>query len=77
MAPKDSTEEIQQLVEASQEVVREAVASVLRVADERKIDPHQLLRVSFHSLQGLAFSNLGQARPPAKPPRRKPTPKRS
>ena len=67
-------QEIQEMLDASQEVAREAIASVLRVAKERKIDPQRLLRVSFQSLGAMSWT---MASPPQPPPRKPPPRKRS
>lgn len=59
MAKDANSKQLQDLFDASQEVSREAVASVFRIAKERGIDPQRLLRVSFQSLQGLTFGTMG------------------
>lgn len=59
MPKDDSSQQLQDLFDASQEVAREAVASALRIAKERGLDPTRLLRVSFQSLQGLTFGTMG------------------
>ena len=72
VARKPETE-IQEMLDASQEVAREAIATVLRVAKERKVDPARLLRVSFQSLQGMTWSMMP---PRPEPPQRKPSPRK-
>ena len=63
---------MQKLFDASQEVAREAFAAALRIADERDLDPRDVVRASFIQLQGLSF---GLGGPPRRPPRPKPKPR--
>jgi hypothetical protein len=72
-------DEMQKLFDASQEVAREAFAAALRIADERNLDPADLVRASFSQLQMLSFGLGGRPRhgpPGPKPkPRAKPKPR--
>jgi len=49
------SDDLEKLFDASQEVVREAFASALRIAEQRGVDPQQLIRASFTQLQALGF----------------------
>ena len=66
---RESDKEMQKLFDASQEVAREALASILRIAKERGVEPQALLRASYQGLMGMQFGSLGA--PPPPPPKRK------
>jgi hypothetical protein len=70
-------DDMQKLFDASQEVTREALAAALRIADERGLDPGDVVRASFIQLQGLSFGLGGGPRhgPPKPKPRAKPRPR--
>jgi len=74
---RESEKEMQKLFEASQEVARDAMASVLRIAKERGLEPQALLRASYQGLMGMGFGSLGAGPPPPPPPKGKRSPKTS
>jgi hypothetical protein len=62
-AYRDSSDDVRKLFEAAQEVARESVEIALRVADERDLSPHDVIRTAFMMLQGLSLT-----RPLPRPP---------
>ena len=61
-ARQDSSDEVRKLFEASQELARESVEVALRIADERGLNPNDLLRAAAMTLTGLTLP-----RPPTRP----------
>jgi hypothetical protein len=56
---RESEKELQKLFDGSQEAARESVASVLRIARERGLEPQALLRATYQGLMGMQFGSLG------------------
>jgi hypothetical protein len=60
---QDPSDEVRNLFEAAQEVARESVEIALRVADERGLNPNDVLRSAAMTLTGLTLP-----RRPMRPP---------
>jgi hypothetical protein len=65
------SDDLQELFDASQEVVREAFDAAVRVAERRGLDPQKVIRASFPQLQAMGFALGLGGEPPKRPPRSK------